>query len=316
MPPLQPFITHSGAFILDGGFATQLEAHGCDLSDDLWSARLLLENPDIIRQVHLDYFLAGADCATTASYQATLPGFCKRGLTTEQAIELLRLSVQLAREARDLFWADEKNRVGRIRPLIAASIGPYGAYLANGAEYTGDYDLGENGLLEWHRQRWHILANAGADLLACETVPSFTEAQALARLLPETPHALAWVSFSCRDGLYISDGTPIARCAALLADHPQVVAVGINCTPPRFIHSLIQQVNQVTEKPIIVYPNSGETYDPIHHCWLGLAEASEFGTMSKEWRRAGAALIGGCCRTTPAHIRQIRDRFRPISERP
>lgn len=316
MPPLQPFITHSGAFILDGGFATQLEAHGCDLSDDLWSARLLLESPEIIRQVHLDYFLAGADCATTASYQATLSGFCKRGLTTEQAIDLLRLSVQLAIEARDLFWADEKNRVGRIRPLIAASIGPYGAYLANGAEYTGDYDLDENGLLEWHRQRWHILANAGADLLACETVPSFTEAKALARLLPETPNALAWVSFSCRDGLHISDGTPIARCATLLADHPQVVAVGINCTPPRFIYSLIQQMNQVTEKPIIVYPNSGETYDPIHHCWLRLAEASEFGTMSKEWRRAGAALIGGCCRTTPAHIRQIRDRFCPISERP
>ncbi len=310
-PNLKPFINQSGAFILDGGLATQLEARGCDLSDDLWSARLLLENPDLIRQVHLDYYLAGADCATTASYQATIPGFCKRGHSVSQAIHLIRLSTQLALEARELFWADKQNRVGRLRPLVAASIGPYGAYLANGAEYTGNYDLDEAGLFHWHQERWHILATSGADLLACETIPSFAEARAITHLLPETPQTLAWVSFSCRDGQHISDGTPIADCAAFLSDFPQILAVGINCTPPRYIHSLIQQITHVTDKPIVVYPNSGETYDPVHHCWQGLADASQFGTMSKEWRRAGAALIGGCCRTTPAHIRQIRDRFRP-----
>jgi homocysteine S-methyltransferase len=308
--PVQPFLERQGVLILDGGLATQLEARGADLHDPLWSAKLLLENPSLIRQVHLDYFWAGADCAITASYQATIPGFKRRGLTEAQAVELLKLPVKLAWEAREEFWAVMGLQGGRLRPLIAASIGPYGAYLANGAEYTGDYDLGETGLADFHRQRWHILAESAADLLACETIPSFTEAKALARLLAETPDRWAWFSFSCRDGRSISDGTPMTECAALLEEIEQVVAVGINCTPPRYIPELIGELFAVTQKPIIVYPNSGEYYDAEAKRWQGLSIPAEFGTHSREWRKAGAALIGGCCRTGPEHIRQIRDRFR------
>lgn len=293
--------------MLDGGLATQLEARGCDLRDALWSARLLRDNPDLIRQVHLDYYWAGADCAITASYQATLAGFMRQGMTETAAAQLIRLSVQLAQEARTAFW-QHANRQQRLYPLVAASIGPYGAYLADGSEYSGAYDLDEEGLLDFHRQRWHILATAQPDLFACETIPSFAEARALARLLRETPEHVAWFSFSCRDGQHISDGTPIAACAAFLDAQPQVVAIGINCTPPRFIPSLIQTVQSATQKPVVVYPNSGETYDAETKQWHGLSVPAEFGTYSREWRKLGAALIGGCCRTTPAHIRQIRDR--------
>ena len=309
MNPIRPFLEQQGVFILDGGLATQLEARGADLRDPLWSAKLLLENPALIQQVHLDYFEAGADCAITASYQATIPGFLQRGLTETQAIELLRLTVQLAQEARAEFWTLGKEK-GQLRPLIAASIGPYGAYLANGAEYTGDYDLDEAGLVDFHRPRWQILAESEADLLACETIPSLVEARALLRLLRETPNRFAWFSFSCRDGRSLSDGTPITECAALLGHEPQVVAVGINCTPPRFIPQLIHELFAVSQKPIIVYPNSGETYDAVAKRWHGLSIPAEFGTYSREWRKAGAALIGGCCRTGPAHIQQIRARFR------
>lgn len=311
MNPIRPFLDRQGALILDGGLATQLEARGADLHDPLWSAKLLLEDPALIRQVHLDYFWAGADCAITASYQATIPGFKQRGLTEAQATTLLKLPVQLACEARDEFWAGVRERGdGRLRPLVAASVGPYGAYLANGAEYTGDYDLDEAGLVAFHCQRWHILAESEADLLACETIPSMVEAKALVQLLAETPDVYAWFSFSCRDGRSISDGTPITECADLLEDSEQVVAVGINCTPPRFIPDLIRELFAVTQKPIVVYPNSGEQYDPVAKRWLGLSIPAEFGTYSREWRKAGAALIGGCCRTGPEHIRQIRDRFR------
>jgi homocysteine S-methyltransferase len=310
MNPIQPFLEKQGVLILDGGLATQLEARGANLHDPLWSAKLLLENPALIRQVHLDYFWAGADCAITASYQATIPGFKRRGLTEAQAVELLKLPVKLAWEAREEFWAVTGLQGGRLPPLIAASIGPYGAYLANGAEYTGDYDLDEAGLVDFHRQRWHILAETAADLLACETIPSLTEAKALAQLLRETPDRRAWFTFSCRDGRHISDGTPITECAALLEDIEQVVAVGINCTPPRYIPELISELFAVTQKPIIVYPNSGEYYDAVAKRWQGLSIPAEFGTHSREWRKAGAAIIGGCCRTGPEHIRQIRDRFR------
>jgi homocysteine S-methyltransferase len=296
--------------ILDGGLATELERRGADLSDELWSARLLAENPDLIRQVHLDYYWAGADCGTSASYQATIPGFIRRGMTENQAVDLLRLSVRLVREARDAFWAVSANHHSRLRPLVAASVGPYGAYLADGSEYTGRYDLDENGLIDFHRRRWQLLIDAGPDLLACETIPSFVEARALARLLDETPDQFAWFSFSCLDGVHISDGTPIADCGQFLAGRRQVAAIGINCTPPRFIPNLIRAVSAVTDKPIVVYPNSGEVYDPVAKCWLGESVPAEFGTYSREWRKLGAALIGGCCRTTPAHIRQISDRFR------
>ncbi len=308
--PLLPFIQQNGAFILDGGLATELEAWGCDLSDALWSARLLRDDPDVIRRVHLAYYRAGADCAITASYQASIPGFMAQGMTQVEAERLLQLSVELAMQARDEFWADEANRVGRLRPLVAASVGPYGAYLADGSEYRGDYALDEAGLFAWHQPRWRLLAAAGADLLACETLPSFAEARALARLLQETHGRLAWFSFSCRDGQHISDGTPIAECAAYLDPFAQVTAVGVNCTPPRFIPALIRELFQVKKKPIVVYPNSGETYDVERKHWFGESVPAEFGTFSREWRKLGASCLGGCCRTRPAHIRQIRDRFR------
>ncbi len=303
--PIPSFLDFQDALILDGWLATELEARGCDLSDELWSARLLLDDPDIIRQVHLDYYRAGADCGISASYQATIPALVGRGLSEAEAVDLLRLSVRLAMAARDQFWAEPANRTGRLRPIVAASVGPYGAALADGSEYTGAYDLDESGLVAWHRRRWHILAQSGADLLACETIPSHSEVRALAKLMAETPQTPVWVSFSCGDGRSLNDGTPIADGATFLDGIPQVVAVGINCTPPSYIPRLIREVRAVTQKPIVVYPNSGETYDPVRKEWLGQSVPAEFGAFSREWRKEGAALIGGCCRTGPAHIRQI-----------
>ena len=311
--PIRPFLDYQNVFILDGGLATELEARRHNLDDPLWSAKLLLEQPEVIRQVHSDYLWAGADCVISASYQASLPGLMARGLSKAEASDLIRLSVRLAIEARDQFWASKANHRGRLRPLVAASVGPYGAYLADGSEYTGNYDLDETGLLEWHWPRWQILAQSEADLLACETLPSLAEARALRQLLLETPNTPAWMSFTCRDGAHISDGTPLAECVRLLDDVPNLIAVGINCTPPHFVPDLITAVQANTNKLIIVYPNSGERYDATNKRWLGESDPAEFGTISREWRKMGALLVGGCCRTRPAHIRQIRDRTRPVA---
>ncbi|GII83694.1 homocysteine S-methyltransferase YbgG [Sphaerisporangium siamense] len=286
-------LDETDVLILDGGLATHLEALGCDLRDELWSARLLLENPEAILRAHRDFFAAGADVATTASYQASYPALTRRGHVAQEVQALLQLSVELAAQARDEAGGG----------LVAASVGPYGASLANGAEYTGDYDLDEEGLLAWHRPRWEVLADSQADLLACETIPSFAEARAIARLLEETPNVNAWVSFSCRDGERINDGTPLSECAELFAGNTQVVGVGVNCTAPGHVKNLI---GHVTGSPIVVYPNSGEIWDAERRRWLGLADPLEFGAAAREWRDAGATLIGGCCRTTPEHIRQIR----------
>jgi homocysteine S-methyltransferase len=312
--PLGPFLAEGGSLILDGGLATELEARGYDLSDDLWSARLLLDEPAAIKALHADYLAAGADCIISASYQGTIPGFMKRGLSEGQAEGLLRLSVSLALEVRDAFWSAPANRAGRNRPLVAASIGPYGAALADGSEYTGDYDLDEEGLWLFHRRRWDILAGTAADILACETIPSRPESRALARLLAETPGRYAWFSFSCRDERHVSDGDLLAACLEPLAGMEQVAAVGINCTAPHFIPNLIAEARSVTDKPIVVYPNSGERYDIANKRWLGDSDPADFSTAefaaaSQEWCQAGATIVGGCCRTGPDHIRSIRARL-------
>jgi homocysteine S-methyltransferase len=305
MNPIANILRQQSIVILDGALATELERRGCDINDPLWSAKILLEQPEIIYQVHLDYFRAGADCATTASYQATFEGFEKRGLSHEQARALIQKSVQIAREARDDFWRDEKNRVGRARPFVAASVGPYGAFLHDGSEYRGDYTLSENELMDFHRERMATLLDAGADMLACETIPTLLEARALARLLQEFPDAAAWFSFTARDAEHISHGETFAEVVTEIALHPQAAAIGINCSSPRYISALIKIARNATSKPIVVYPNSGETYDVTTNSWQGTIACEDFGPQTREWYALGARVLGGCCRTTPEHIHEI-----------
>ncbi|MDN0082841.1 homocysteine S-methyltransferase [Crenobacter sp. SG2305] len=305
-PLLAPFLKRQQVLVLDGALASELERRGADLADPLWSARLLIEQPALIRDVHRDYFRAGADVATSASYQASFAGFARRGLSDEEAEALLHLSVTLAREARDDFWADPANREGRLRPLVAASVGPYGATLADGSEYRGHYGLSETALMDFHRPRLTALLAAGPDLLACETLPCPSEARALARLLTEEfPDVRAWLSFSCCDEHHVSEGQPLADCLAELDDCTQLIAVGVNCTAPRHIPPLLQDARQATRKPLLVYPNSGEDYDTVHKCWHGTHDATAFADNARGWAAAGARLIGGCCRTGPTDIHAI-----------
>lgn len=308
--PISKILETQPVVVLDGALATELEGRGCDLNDPLWSARVLLESPDLIFDVHTDYFAAGADCATTASYQASFEGFARRGLSAIQAAELMRLSVRLALEARDAFWADAANRVGRLRPFVAASVGPYGAFLADGSEYRGDYGLTESELMDFHRPRLAVLAESGADILACETIPCLLEASALLRLLEAFPHVSAWFSFSARDGAHTNHGETILECVALLGAHPQVAAIGVNCTAPEFVNELVGHARAATSKPILAYPNSGERYDATRKRWNGESSCTDFSTQARDWYASGARVIGGCCRTTPDHIRELATTLR------
>ncbi len=307
MNPLTSLLKNNAIAIVDGALATELELRGCDLNDALWSAKVLMEQPEIIHQVHLDYFNAGADFAITASYQATVEGFAKRGLDENEALALIQKSVEIAQNARDEFWANEANRANRVRPLIAGSVGPYGAFLADGSEYRGDYKLSEQELIDFHRPRVEALIASGADLLACETIPCLIEAQALIKLLGEFPDTSAWFCFSAKDDEHICNGEKIADCAAWLDQFPQVAAIGINCTSPLHVPSLIREIKKNTSKPIIVYPNSGEVYDAATNTWHGETSSDAFGLQSRMWFENGATIIGGCCRTTPDHIREVKN---------
>lgn len=310
--PLEPHLEQQGYVVLDGALATELERRGADLNDPLWSAKLLIEAPELIKQVHADYLRAAADVITTASYQATLEGFQARGMSAEAAADLIRLSVTLAVEARDEFWSECQDRKDRLRPLVAASVGPYGAFLADGSEYSGDYRLTHDELVEFHRSRLDILSRTPADLIAFETIPSFLEGQALVDLLRDYPGLTAWIAFSCRDGRHVSHGERLMKCAALAESSGQVVAVGINCTAPRYIESLVREARSATRKPIVVYPNSGEGWDAVRGEWIPGVDDMRIGGPATTWYEAGARLIGGCCRTTPDDIAEIRSAMRSV----
>lgn len=305
MNPIEQIIEKYEIMILDGAFATELEKKGCDINDELWSAKILVEQPSLVGEVHQDYYEAGADCATTASYQATVEGFLKKGLSKEEAEAAIVSSVTIAREVRDNFWSKEANKTNRPRPLVAASVGPYGAFLADGSEYRGDYKISEKELEEFHRDRLHLLSSAGPDVLACETIPCSMEARVLARLIEEQATLYGWISFTAIDGKHISSGESIADIAKELDAYEHIAAIGINCTAPEYVEELIETIGANTNKPVLVYPNYGEHYDATTKTWHGSTTHASFGESSQAWYKKGAKIIGGCCRTTPDDIRQI-----------
>ncbi|KAM1742678.1 hypothetical protein ACFX1R_013852 [Malus domestica] len=306
---LSDFLEKCGGYaVLDGGFATELERHGADLNDPLWSAKCLITSPHLVRRVHLDYLDAGANIILTASYQATIQGFEAKGFSKEEAKDLLRKSVEIAIEAREIYYDKFQSR----RPvLVAASLGSYGAYLADGSEYSGNYGdaITVETLKDFHRERVQILANSGADLIAFETIPNKIEAKAYAELLDEEGIEIpAWFSFSSKDGINVVSGDSMLECASIADSCKNVVAVGINCTPPRFIYGLVSSIRNVTNKPIVIYPNSGETYDGQTKQWVkstGVVNEEFADIAIDKWCEAGASLFGGCCRTTPNTIRAI-----------
>ncbi|XP_072990561.1 homocysteine S-methyltransferase 2-like [Typha latifolia] len=309
-----------GCAVIDGGLGTELEANGADIKDALWSSKCLFTCPGLIKKVHLDYLEAGSDILITASYQATIQGFESKGFSREESESLLRGSVEIALDARDTFLEKypaapcdvSKDEINSKKHsiLVAASIGSYGAYLADGSEYSGDY--GKEGTLEFlkdfHRRRLQVISEAGPDLIAFETIPNKLETQAYVELLEEcniqTP---AWFAFSSKDGVNVVSGDSLAECVSIAISCKNVAAVGINCTPPRFIHALILSIRKVTDKPILIYPNSGECYDAEKKEWVASTGVSDedFVSYVSNWYEAGASLIGGCCRTTPNTIRAI-----------
>ena len=305
--PISLFLEQQGFVLLDGGLATELEKHGHDLNNKMWSASVLIDKPNAIHDVHLSYLAAGADCIITATYQASVTGFMNAGLSKNDAESVIRKAVAVAVDARAQYLENNNERPAAMQPLIAASIGPYGAYLADGSEFRGDYSASPREIRAFHEPRWNILAESPAELFAIETIPSYKEAVVFRELLESTPDVFAWVSFSCKDDIHISDGTPLEECAQLFEDCEQIIGLGVNCTAPRYISSLINQARQgAPSKPIVVYPNSGEIYDAHNKCWRESSAPESFVPTSVEWYNLGARLLGGCCRTNPGQIAEMR----------
>ena len=299
---IDKILKNNHPFIIDGGLSNVLEDQGCDLNHKLWTARLLEKNPNAIVQAHLDYINSGAQCITTSSYQASIPALLAIGYNRDSAEKLILKSIQLAEIA---IKTALDSGVIDFKPLIAASVGPYGAYLADGSEYRGNYGVSDTTLRDFHLDRIKILDGSNADILACETIPSLQEARILSNLLLQV-NKPAWISFSCKDGQHLNDGSKVKECVSIFGNHPKVFAVGVNCTNPKYISDLIPCIKaSCGDNKVIVYPNSGEAYNAKNKTWRGLSDPKHFVEMSKEWTKLGADIIGGCCRIGPEHIKRI-----------
>ena len=289
--------------ILDGGLSNVLEGFGCDLNNDLWSAQLLIDQPELIIKAHLAYLRSGAQCITTSSYQASVEGFIKVGLSSEEAENLMLKSISLAEAAREQYLKETSTNK---KIYIAVSLGPYGATLADGSEYRGNYSISEQDLKDFHFQKIQLLGKTKANFFGFETIPSLMEVKVLAQLLADSTIP-SWVSFSCKVELHLNDGNRISKAAELLANTASVFAVGVNCTAPKYISAIIDQLkNAAPKKKIIVYPNSGEVYHVQSKSWLGVSDPFSFEKMALEWRQKGADMIGGCCRIGTEHIKRIK----------
>ncbi|NUR69349.1 MAG: homocysteine S-methyltransferase [Hamadaea sp.] len=274
--------------IIDGGLSTELAANGHDLSDHLWSARLLRDEPEAIVAAHAAFLTAGATVSTTASYQATFDGFARSGIDRAETERLLARSVTLARQASTQTGVDA---------LVAASVGPYGAMLADGSEYRGNYGLSVGDLVRFHRPRLEVLAAAGPDLFALETVPDLVEAEALLIAL-DGLGAPAWLSYTVA-GDTTRAGQPLAEAFGLAAGVDGIIAVGVNCCDPADVGPALA-IARTSGKPVIAYPNSGEEWDATAREWTG--EAGKWLAGARAW---GADWLGGCCRVTPADIAEL-----------
>jgi homocysteine S-methyltransferase len=281
--------------IIDGGLSNALEDRGHDLASELWTAELLRDAPQEIAAVHRAYFDAGAQVATTASYQASVPGFVRAGMSSAEAEALIRLSIAVARDVRD-----ERPEPGR---LVVASVGPYGAVLADGSEYTGRYGLTATQLYDFHRPRLELLASEEPDMFAVETIPDLDEATVLAGLLDEIGIP-AWLSFTI-DGELTRAGQPLVDAFAVVADADAIVATGVNCCAPGDVLTAVRTAREVTGKAAVAYPNSGQAWDSASHTWRG--DPSYDLALVPAWIDAGVSYVGGCCRIGPADIAALAE---------
>ena len=285
--------------VLDGGLSFPLEEKKILMNTNLWTAELLISNPELIREVHINYIDSGAQIITTSSYQASFKSLKKRGYTEIQSKNIILKSVEILEEIK-------KNYDNKI--IIAASIGPYGSYLADGSEYVGNYNISKEYFFNFYKKKIDLLDSSNVDVLAFETIPSYKEAKVIAKILKGTKKQ-SWISFSCKNEKEISDGTKLEKCCEYLNNHTKIFGVGVNCTSPKYISKLISILKRkLKNKKIIIYPNSGEIYDGKNKNWIGNNNRT-FESYIDEWLNLGVDILGGCCRVGPKEIRKIKDKI-------
>ncbi|TDM50423.1 homocysteine S-methyltransferase [Macrococcoides goetzii] len=278
--------------ILDGGFGTTVEQFGYDVKHELWSSNLLQSNPEAVYIVHQAFVDSGAEIILTNTYQASVQSFLNIGIDRQAARKYLEKAVELATRA-----ADDK-------AIVAGSLGPYGAMLGNGSEYTGDYKETEEDYIQYHKERLDILIEAGVNVFAFETIPNIEEIKAVKTMLCDYPSIEAWVSVTLKDSDHLSDGTSLEEVIRVVNEIDNVLAFGVNCTSVKVIDGAVDKLIALSDKPLILYPNGGRKYDAVNKIWIDQHDASLV-EAAVRWKDKGVKIIGGCCQVGPEEISEL-----------
>jgi len=281
--------------VIDGGLSTALELLGADMSGPLWTAQTVIDDPALLERAHRSFVEAGADIIATASYQCGTKQLEAIGMSAKEARDVLALTTMIARRA-----------VEGTSVAVAASVGPFGASLANGSEYTGRYGVERQVVEDYHREKLAILVDSGADLIAIETIPLADEALLIAEILEDLGAPPAWFSFGFTDETQTYGLDAVDKAVLSIAGYAVLVAIGMNCTHPRFVDSLLASMSElVSGIPLIVYPNHGREWDAVARCWIGDSISISSVETVKRWVDLGARLIGGCCGVDPLGITDL-----------
>lgn len=296
---IKEWAKQQNSIVIDGAMSLGLEERDVNLNNKLWTASAIGYYPEKIKAVHQSYFDEGANVAIVSTYQASVQGYLDQGYSVDEAKALIKRAVKLADAAR-------RDSDSSQPKFLAGAIGPYGAYLADGSEYRGDYELSDDAYRDFHRGRIEVLINEGCDLLAIETQPSYQEIKVILDLLADFKDIPVWVSCTLKDEKTLSDGTPFDKVQTLLEENPQVIAYGANCIAPELVTPFLEQVKPNTHKDLVIYPNSGASYSPEVKEWDNTPHSHQtFADYTKQWHDQGAKWIGGCCCTSEPEVRDI-----------
>ncbi|MDJ0869310.1 MAG: homocysteine S-methyltransferase family protein [Myxococcota bacterium] len=272
--------------VADGATGTELERRGAHTGLPLWSTHALLDAPELVEAIHRDYVLAGAELLTANTFR-TQTRTLARGGAGDRAAELTALAVELARRA--------------------AAAGPGPIWIAGSMPtledcYRPDLVPPDDALAREHAEHAGNLAAAGCDLVLVETMNSVREARAATRAARDTDLPV-WVSFVTDAGARLLSGEPLRE--ALDAITPlEPLAVGVNCLPPRCVAPALPLL-AATGLPVGVYANLGAPNDETGFTRSDDCSPAELAEAARRWLAAGVRLIGGCCGTTPEHVRAL-----------
>ena len=282
--------------LLDGSMSFPMEQLGYNLKNKLWTGKALINNPDLIKDIHKGYIDAGADFISTSTYQISFDRLKNMGYQSEEIKKIFQKSVDIVKDA-----IEESKLKKEIK--IVGSFGPYASYDPEASEYIGEYDSTDIEIKKFHLNNIRIIEETDLDIILYETIPCLREIKILSEALSHSTKEI-WISITCNEEMEFRDGSSFKDACEIISKIEKITTMGINCFSPLLVKKAIDLLKKYSNKKILIYPNSGEIYNPKERFWTGNNEFNN--SMIKNWLSLYPDIIGGCCRIGYDDIKKMR----------